>query len=219
MTISLCEDDGIFFGGKPRNVVLSIVFDDGRKLRVPYSADKSISEMYEDLGKINENKKIVIKNIFSDYAVAIADSSIRTIENKVTESLANKNNTIEKEDIVKCIKVEDRGKGATVDIVVGGEYRVIKITKQNGMITSYDVVDDTADTRRRIYVMPHEVEFLRKRVAPVFKEIGSPEEIFPCGICKKPIACVKSDDGMFRGVCEDCNKEIMSVNVRQVVET
>ena len=52
MQITLCEDDSLFFDGIPQNVVIVVKFDDGKTRRFPYSAEKSISALYQDLKSI-----------------------------------------------------------------------------------------------------------------------------------------------------------------------
>lgn len=230
MQITLCEDDGVFHGGIPTMVVLMVKFDNGSTKRLPYPADKSISNLYEDLAAIAPQASV------SHYAgsemVMMDDEPIKAHEASSSPANANKGhssevtatlvyvnpNIIEKEDIVTLIKIDEgRNKDATCDLVVGGEYRVIKvfnvgvtlpgkdsITK---MVQGYDVVSDSSDRPERTRVFPHEVQLLRKRTPPPPKEQSKIEEILNCPTCQEPNACYL-DGAAFKGECVSCHNPI-----------
>lgn len=49
MQIMLGEDDAMFFAGVPRNIVVTVVMDDGKKVKFPYDARKSMASLYKDI--------------------------------------------------------------------------------------------------------------------------------------------------------------------------
>ena len=171
MDIKISEDNGFLFGGVPTLVVVTVTFDNGKVVRFPYTAEKAISALYEDLSRVNQDEVKTTPVIIHPSPVNIhpgADVIEKTFPPIVDTSRTNE---IEREDIVTCVKVEDRGQGASVDIHVGGQYRVLKVhgkslsmgdgqTRQ--MIDGYDVIDDQAPVPFRVYVFAHEVSLLRK---------------------------------------------------------
>lgn len=230
MQITLCEDDGIFFGGIPKNVVIVVKFDDGKTKRLPYPADKSISNLYEDLAAISTSASV--GPLASSEMVIMDDEPIKAHEassrptnaNKGHSSevpalpFVNKSNIIEKEDIVTLVKLDEgRNKDASCDLVVGGEYRVIKVIAVGvtlpgkdsitQMVQGYDVVSDSSDRPERTRVFPHEVQLLRKRNPPPVKDKGKVEEILKCPTCQEPNACYL-DGTAFKGECVSCHNPI-----------
>lgn len=219
MQITLMEDDGIFNNGIPKNVVLHVTFDDDKQIRVPYSADKSISDLYRDLQKIAP--KAIDQSMRLGQELVEAHKEFVLPKPKPEEykqpAINNRKGVIEKEDIVTLVRLEDRGLGATCLLVVGNQYRVIGI-KSTGVtlpgtdcvtsqVQSYDIVDDNAARPERTMVFPHEVVLFRKRT-PVQKAVKPKvEEILACPSCKEENALALDKD-TFKGTCGHCNAEI-----------
>ena len=59
MRIELCEDNGILNGGKP---TLVIVLIDGKQ-RIPYPAEKTIQELYEDVRVLSINRTMPLESL------------------------------------------------------------------------------------------------------------------------------------------------------------
>lgn len=218
MQITLLEDDGILFGGVPKNIVIQVVFDDGTKRRLPYSAKKSISSLYKSLTEISflsyPSPYIQEELIISKEAIKVQDNPDRASEVPSRLNKDQKNGVIEKEDIVRLIRLESRGEGASCDLIIGHEYRVLNVF-QSGItlpgsdkITNipygFDIIDDGSARPERTRVFPQEVELVRKRSVFIKKEEGKIEEILPCLECNEPVACVLEGD-TFKGVCPNCS--------------
>lgn len=231
MQITLMEDDGIFFGGIPRNVILMVKFDDGKQIRVPYSAEKSISSLYEDLQSISP-KEI---NLAPFNTLEEQHEFIQQIPKEVEKlakdipSRLNKSNVIEKEDFVTLVRLDEgRNKDASCDLKVGREYRVIKVISTGVVLggentitqeaQGYDVVDDKSDRPERTRVFPHEVMLSRKRNAPPPKVESKMEAILPCTSCNTPTACVLEGEN-YKGLCEACNIDLVIKRIIQDCKT
>lgn len=225
MQITLCEDDGIFFDGVPRNVVIVVKFDDGKQKRLPYPADKTISALYQDLATIapqvvQHDLQGPIAAEFNEDARIVLGPRKTALESttKVHAPLIDKSKIIEKEDIVTLIRLDEgRSKDATCLLVVGQEYRVIEV-KSTGVtlpgrddisriVQGYDVVDDHADRQERTRVFPHEVELKEKRRSTIVPVIHKIEEILPCPSCNYPNA-LALEGSDFKGTCAECKEDI-----------
>lgn len=232
MQITLCEDDGIFFDGVPRNVVIVVKFDDGKQVRLPYSADKTLSALYSDLNaiapKVKQEGVFIPKDILSlaDQFTAPKPKEVPRAEaviERAPASAIDKSKIIEKEDIVTLIRLDEgRNKDATCLLVVGNEYRVIEV-KSTGVtmpgrdditrvVQGYDVVDDHADRQERTRVYPHEVELKEKRRSPIINLVRKVEEILPCPSCNAPNA-LALEGSDFKGICSECKQEISIARV------
>ena len=246
MQITLCEDDSLFFDGIPQNVVIVVKFDDGKTRRFPYSAEKSISALYQDL-------KSIIPQVSQAKEPSLLDldahteplEEIKTASQSQVKSLseglqnANKSHTaeppqdksriIEKEDFVRLIRLDEgRNKEQSCLLVVGNEYRVISIISTGvtlpgrkditRMVNGYDVVDDLSDSPERTRVFPHEVELSRKRTSPIVKKVSMIEEILPCPMCSVPNALgLQGTD--FKGICTACSAEISIARIIKKCQT
>lgn len=216
MEIRLGESDSFLNSGEAKIVIIHVTCNDGKKVQFPYPADKPISEIYKAVERISTEAIAVPSAVSVSQAehspkiAAAGDAAAAlAVVHQSTEG------EIEREDIVKCIKVNDRGKGATVDLFVGREYRVIKVKKFGGAIDGkmvnivdyYEVIDDNLDppNPRRIFTFPDEVVLLRKRVKPVPKVLHKVEETFPCELCHVPVFGVTNSEGKCLGFCSDCN--------------
>lgn len=223
MQITLMEDDGIFFEGVPRNVILLVKFNDGRSIRIPYPADKPISALYQDLNSISDK-------LPQDMPVAVIEEDTSFLKSKLsvvaplvvkemaTEILKeDRSNIIENEDIVTVVKLEDR-EGATMELQVGQECRVLKVISTgvtlpgNDFITKipqgYDVINDQAGRPERIRLFPHEVQLKRKRVPPPPMGKKEIEEILHCPFCDAPNALILKGSS-FEGICAGCQNDIV----------
>lgn len=220
MQILLREDDGLFFGGIPRNVILEVTFDDGKKIRVPYSAEKSISALYEDLSSIAPQIKESTLDIPEEVVSPPEDFKHPLNVNKdhSREVSKDRSNVIEREDFVTLTRLDEgRDKGATCDLILGNEYRVLKVystgitkpgeNKITQIVNAYDVVDDSAARPERTRVFPHEVVLSRKRNTPPPLAPVKIEEILACPVCQDHNVCILEGD-TFKGLCESCQNDI-----------
>ena len=228
MKIILEENDSFIQpDGKATMIVVAVIKDDGKVVRFPYSASRSMSALIDDINvkignaPISEERKYGVESFARDTGKTVQEAA-----KTILELSGIHEGKIQKEDLVKCIKINPdrlnmKGQTPTIDLEVGQIYRVLKITMNGPNVSSYDVIDDTeyhrAETPRRIMAFPDEVEFYQKRKSPPIKEIGTPEEIFNCPSCQKRVVCNKMEDGKYYGKCDDCNQEIISDTVRQTV--
>lgn len=228
MQITLCEDDGIFFEGVPKNVIIMVKFDDGKQIRLPYPADKSISALYEDLSAIAS--KVTTSSVSQSMPVleriqpAVMERVGKVATDILSKSTSDKSNVIEKEDIVTVTQLDPgRDKDATCDLVVGQEYRVISVIStsvtlpgQNELTKipqGYDVVNDKGARPERTRVFPHEVQLTRKRTSPIIAKELNVSEILKCPICTVENDLVL-DGTAFKGVCVSCKTDI---NIERII--
>ncbi len=217
MKIELCEDNGFLNDGKPTLVVLVI---DGVH-RIPYEATKTIQELYEDVAKmplVLDPDKVTLPLDITPVSVQIPpENIIKTSDHTDFSKLSQEPNgklilltdEIEKEDIVKCVKVHPRLEGADVDLEVGGEYRVLSIKKERGQVMSYDLMNDNSKTQFRITCTPDEVELLRKRkikTNPVKTDYK--QEIMKCAVCHTENALELVGD-KYVGECTKCKAKLI----------
>ncbi len=196
MKIELCEDNGCFNNGVVSLVILQITRDNGSITRVPYQADKTIKELYDDIGKMTLkdlptlNRSSIIQPTYDSY-FEVKDSIIGV-----------KNLTIQNEDIVKCVKLHPRDPGADCDLVVGNEYRVIGSIRKGGEILYYEVLDDNSDVKIRIQTYPDEIELVRKHVPPPpRKQVFETTKKCPeCG----EISSLELNGSQYSGECTKC---------------
>lgn len=194
MRIELCEDNGVLNGGKP---TLVIVLIDG-KTRVPYPADKTIQQLYEDVYRMLPTipfKQPEIPQISTP--TPIMNTSIGSIE-------------IEREDMVKCVKVIKREIGMDLNNTpkMGGIYRVLDIHKAGGEVIGYDVLDDVANNKIRMPVFKDEVALHQKFVKPAPRiEVLSVTKLCACGeISAIPL---NEEGSMYIGPCSKCSAQLV----------
>lgn len=163
MKIELCEDNGRFNNGVVSLVILQITQNDGSVVRVPYQADKTIQELYADVGKITLKEGPVLSgnknNVFSS-------ELLNQIDREPHLKIVGKEHVIQNEDIVKCVKLHPRDPGSDCDLVVGNEYRVIGSIRKGGTLLFYEVLDDNSGTKIRIPTFPDEIELVSKFIPP-----------------------------------------------------
>jgi len=213
MKIELCEDNGFLSAdGKPTLVVLVVTSESGKVIRVPYSANKRISDLYKEIRqiKITEDIKMIedfVNKEDSAECVGCVGTNICVIpEEPVKAPQAENHNVIEREDIVKCVKFNHSdGADPIFNLLKGQEYRVINIIKEKGAIVCYEVLDDKANSLIRMPAFPDEIELVRKAVR------GAPRkqvfEITKRCVCGETVALMLEGD-KYVGKCEKCREEL-----------
>jgi hypothetical protein len=111
MEIRLGESDSLIHSGKAKMIIVHVTLNDGRKFQFPYKASTPIWKLYEAVAKIKEEPVVVPMQA----GVSLVSSATAGAEISSVFVPASPNGEIKKGDIVRCIKVEDRGQGATVD--------------------------------------------------------------------------------------------------------
>lgn len=222
MKIELCENDAILNNGAPTLVVLVVTNDHGKQFRLPYQADKTIQMLYVEVEKImlKENfgiqekpeSSVINASTFrgpSEHIIKPLDPTIFSQKNVVLKNESSLlNNQIEREDIVKCVKIYPRDPGADCDLVLGNEYRVINIIKVNKQVSSYEVLDDKSGNKTRIPTLPDEVELFNKRkLKPLNKGKKIFEIIAKCDECHEDNV-LELNGECYMGICEKCGKDI-----------
>ena len=174
MKLELLETDSLSNKGVAKNIVVSI---DGRRIILPIKTTLA--------GLLALAQKEDLK------ALPIEMSAITPIIGANAQIQPINEGVIEKEDVVKCVRVLERAVGADVDIRMGGEYRVLGMKKivsgGQTVVEHYEVVDDNAPVPRRVMVSPVEVVLLRKHVQGP-KKVLVYEEMFPCK-CGEAVVC------------------------------
>ncbi len=219
MKIILEENDSFIQpDGIATMIVVAVTKDDGKTVRFPYSAEKTMSALIADVNaKIGSAPVATIRERI-ETGVEDIRSAITPAYETIKQLAGQSNNKIQKEDLVKCIKLLPRiDKYAPIDMEVGGIYRVADVP--HGKIPYYEVLDDTdyhkADIVRRIPAYPEEVEFFAKRKPPIAFEKGKMEQFIPCEICQKKVVGHKLDDEKYHANCPDCNHETVIEKVLQ----
>jgi hypothetical protein len=216
MKIILEENDSFIQQDKhAKMIIVAVTMDDGKFIRFPYSAERTFSDLIFDIdAKITcagfgvRPNLAVREEVISHPATAVVP--LATVVVPSTD-----NGQINREDLVRCIKVEPRAKDAPIDIVVGNIYRVLKVHgpvltidgKPKKIIDGFDVIDDSSETPRRIFAAPSEMEFYQKRKPAPAKVIGKFESTFLCPYCFIMMVATKEDDGKYHGKCMSCLKE------------
>jgi hypothetical protein len=203
MKISLMEDNGFLFGGVPSLVVVEVTFDDGRVVRFPYEAGSTIADLYSALGGMNKSEVIIANGTSAPVKLApSAPAPVKEFKERLMPS--GDTTKIEKGDIVKCVFLENRndhaGKPGDDLLFVGNKYRVTKVTSGG-----YEVLDDDAPMKFKLFLMRHEVELFEKG-KPIAPKVLFPEREFNCPKCNLLCYC-GLQNGFFTGKC-DCGQEI-----------
>ena len=214
MEIRLGESDAFLRSdGRAHMIIIHVTLDSGKQVQFPYEADKPISELYESVKNITDEKIVVPLATVPLVSVATPAAEVSLSSSVAVPSVED--NQINREDLVRCIKVEPRAKDAPIDIVVGNIYRVLKVHgprltidgKVKQIIDGFDIIDDKSETPRRIFAAPSEMEFYQKRKPAPAKVIGKFESTFLCPHCFILMVAVKEDDGKYHGKCMSCLKE------------
>jgi hypothetical protein len=214
MIITLGESDAFLrTDGRALMIIVHVTLDSGKKIQFPYEANLKISDLYESLKNITDEKIVVPLATVPLVSVATPAAEVSLSSSVAVPSVED--NQINREDLVRCIKVEPRAKDAPIDIVVGNIYRVLKVHgprltidgKVKQIIDGFDVIDDKSETPRRIFAAPSEMEFYQKRKPAPVKVIGKFESTFLCPYCFILMVAVKEEDGKYHGKCMSCLKE------------
>ena len=214
MEIRLGESDAFLRSdGRAHMIIIHVTLDSGKQVQFPYEADKPISELYESVKNITDEKIVVPLATVPLVSVATPAAEVSLSSSVAVPPVED--NQIGREDLVRCIKVEPRAKDAPIDIVVGNIYRVLKVHgprltidgKVKQIIDGFDIIDDKSETPRRIFAAPSEMEFYQKRKPAPIKVIGKFESTFLCPHCFILMVAVKEDDGKYHGKCMSCLKE------------
>jgi hypothetical protein len=197
MRIEFIGSDEALFDGVPKNVIVQVTFGN-EKLTFPYSAKKTIAALFEAVNKI-EGKPIKF------------DASIISAVVKTAQPINS--NEIEREDIVRCVKVNERDVGIDVDKipVIGKEYRILKIHRKNGAAHYYEVLDDKSETPILVPMFPDEVELLRKHTPQEKKSVLS--QIVKC-TCGEDVA-IELNGEVYMGICTKCGCALSKERAKQ----
>ena len=217
MEIRLGESDAFLHtDGQAHMIIIHVTHDGGKKVQFPYEANRKISDLYDSVKNITDEKIVVPSPSNASPEVRTGLSPAAVIPPVSTVAVpSNDDGQIGREDLVRCIKVEPRAKDAPIDIVVGNIYRVLKVHgprltidgKVKQIIDGFDIIDDKSETPRRIFAAPSEMEFYQKRKPAPAKVIGKFESTFLCPYCFIMMVATKEDDGKYHGKCMSCLKE------------
>jgi hypothetical protein len=214
MIITLGESDAFLHtDGQAHMIIIHVTLDSGKKVQFPYEANRKISDLYDSVKNVTDEKIVVPLATVPLVSVATPAAEVSLSSSVAVPSVED--NQIGREDLVRCIKVEPRAKDAPIDIVVGNIYRVLKVHgprltidgKVKQIIDGFDIIDDKSETPRRIFAAPSEMEFYQKRKPAPAKVIGKFESTFLCPHCFMLMVAVKEDDGKYHGKCMSCLKE------------
>ena len=217
MKIKQEENDSIITkSGRATMVIVAITKDDGKTVRCPYSADKSIADLIADVNEkmgsalISTSEERISEFPGKEFARAKGEATANTIREIAGIAFGK----IQKEDLVKCVKLLPRiDKYAPIDMVVfngnpnqGGIYRVLALPTNK--VPYYEVIDDTiyhkGEIPRRTPAFPEEIEFFEKRQPPTPKELGKKERFAKCPVCHHQMVEYLMDNDEYKGECENC---------------
>ena len=168
MEIRLGESDAFLRSdGRAHMIIIHVTLDSGKQVQFPYEADKPISELYESVKNITDEKIVVPLATVPLVSVATPAAEVSLSSSVAVPPVED--NQISREDLVRCIKVEPRAKDAPVDIEVGHIYRVLKVHgpiltingKPKKIIDGFDIIDDSSDTPRRILLRRARWSFIK----------------------------------------------------------
>lgn len=219
MKIELCEDNGVLNGGNVTLVVLQVTQDNGKIVRIPYEANKTIQDLYSDIARMPLDILPSVKPIPAGPIPRKKDPS-----SIVSEILGQDQpvdpNAIEREDLVKCVQVIKREFGIDLNTTpqMGRIYRVIDIMKVDGNVLGYDVLDDQANNKIRIPAFANEVVLHQKHVkqAPRLTVFSVTKT---CHNCQELNALNLNDEGtMYTGKCSKCQVVLSEPRPQQPVD-
>lgn len=136
------------------------------------------------------------------------------VDNRINEK--SEESVIQKEDIIKCIFVEERDDGVDSDLipVPGKEYRVIDILRKGKKKIGYEVLDDESDNKIRMFMFPHELELLRKRRKSP-PRVMLPSILKKCA-CGEDVVLLLNNAGTdFECICESCGETFKEKNTKR----
>lgn len=227
MIIQLCEDDGFLYDGNPKLVVLLIQTDDGKTHRIPYPANQTITQLYNDVRKIGARNTRQLtaapvtpeqfkKTLDAIQNLATEDAVKQTQRPSGPEDVAptGQAGVIEREDIVECVAIKKDLDGNAIErdapVNVGSEYRVIAIIRnRERAVLAYEVLDDVSDNKIRIPMFPEEVR-LKRKFTPGPKRRMIFEERYPCQNCAEENALRLNEQGTrYEGACSKCGASMV----------
>ena len=202
MNISFVGDDSIMFDGVPKNVIVQVTFGN-EKTTFPYPAKKTIAALFADVNKI-DGKPIKLNSI---------STAMFATSKPLNNVLFNETNEICREDVVRCVKVNERDVGIDADKipVVGNEYRIIQIHRKNGVAHYYEVINDKSELPIRMAMFTDEIELLRKHIPQEKKTVLSEIVKCPCG---EEVAIDLIGD-TYSGACPNCGCALSKERVKQ----
>src|SRR3989344_1894925 len=236
MQISIMEDNGLMCpDGRPTLVVLMVTTDEGKQMRVPYMADRTLQQVYEDVGKIAPEKIQIIPQeslssvrksrypCTNEWHNGITHSGPRPngcpicggiwIETSVALSQAIA--VIQPEDIIECVNipkdVEDDPDG---EIKFGKQYRVVAINGTLHNVNHYEVIDDSSDFKIRINMLPHYCKLIKK-FTPQLTTKKIRELSINCESCDA-VNLLMSESNIFKGRCRKCGVWIETTSEREI---
>lgn len=207
-----------------------LVLNDGRSMQFTRSYDEPVGKFYDWICNtvlpatehkeptlvLNTDKVTLPLHITpADLVVERATQSERQLLEQdvktIGDHIEEHRFEIQREDIVKCVKVHPRDEDADVDLEVGGQYRVLSIKKDRGQVTSYDLINDNSTVQFRITCAPDEIELLRKRkikTNPVKTDYK--QEIMKCSNCQTENALDLTPEGdKYSGKCTKCKAQLI----------
>lgn len=142
-------------------------------------------------------------------------SQDNNFESSVTDIIKQSESGIQREDIVKCVHVEERDLGVDEDLIpeVGHEYRVISVLKKGKKILGYEVLDDKSDNKIRMPMFPNEIQLLRKRKKKP-PRVMIPSVIKKCECGDDIVLLLNKEETHFECVCENCGVSVKEKRVK-----
>jgi len=186
-TIELAETDSfIHEDGKARLVNVIIRLENKKVFRFPYPAGNEISSLYREAERLIAGERGMTPVADVPSLGTIAYEIRRETDIKLDKQILDAafSNEIERRDIVRFIGLPDSvDKSLTSlseELEVGKEYRVLAITKQNNIVTSYDIQDDDSPNKIRLTVPVFTVKLVRKAEKILPKSFPGFELLFKC---------------------------------------
>lgn len=218
MRIEIIADNGFINNavhesktGDATLVIVQVTLEDGKSKLIPYEANKPICQLINDIKKsININMNVCVN---PEIVLTVQTPLEKYIEKRDKIIL---NAFIEREDLVKCVKVITREVGMDIDNSPskGKIYRVIDIHKAGGEVIGYDVIDDVSGNKVRMPVFKDEVELHQKFVKPPPRiEVFSVTKLCQCGeISALPL---NEAGDMYAGKCVKCGSDLVEARIMQ----
>lgn len=235
MRIEICEDNGLMFDdGRPTLVVLLITTDDGKTVRLPYQAERTIQQVYEDVRKIKNPVIGVGPTIPLSFGplhprppVYREKDPIFELPGDDEDTMDDDENTkplrvpipgvIQPEDIIECtgvgIEVDSNPNG---ELKVGRHYRVVGINGTLRNVNFYEVVDDSADFKIRVNLPPNYCKLIKK-FTPLPKTKVFKEMTIPCDSCNK-MNLLRSETNVYKGRCRNCGEAIDTTSEKELAK-
>lgn len=224
MRIEIGQGDGFLFADKiVRNVIVTVITDDNKRITFPYAADRSLADLYKSAEMATGNAvpgPAPRLDTLTPKPEPISGPDDTKSDNNVTKAEEDDtSNEIQRGDIVRCIRViqaDIKGENAPEpDLAMGKEYRVLKVNKSvvadptnNGKMISiplsYELVDDSSSIPRRLLAYPGDIELVKK-ASKGDEKILPLCEIFKCPACQSENALqLDVKQNKYVGPCDRC---------------